>query len=93
MALLPTFHEAMSPMAVGIEGRSLRGEGRSASSRLSSAPSSAYVADSSSLPLNNSTRASVSNARAIRSGRTSKARAEAKAFRARRPECSNAPAP
>ena len=92
MVLLPTLHEAMSPMAVGIEGRSVRGGRRSASSRLSSAPSSAYAADSSNLPLNSSSRASVSSARAIRSGRSSKARAEAKAFRARAPECSNSPA-
>ena len=43
------------------------------------------VADSSSLPLNSSSRASVSSALAIRSGRSSKVRAEARAFRARAP--------
>src|SRR5215207_1429889 len=93
MALWPAFQEAASPVIADVAvGRIVRDGGRSASCRLSAAPSSAYAADSSSLPLNTSTRASATNARATRSGR-SRARAEARAFWASGLECSDSPPP
>src|SRR5919107_1177589 len=83
MVLVPALHEALSAMAEGIDGREARGGRRSASSRLRPAPSLAYAADSSNLPLAKALVVCVQRIRATRSGRSSKARAEDKAFWAR----------
>src|SRR5919112_3538901 len=91
MVLVPALHEALSAMAEGIDGMEARGGRRSASSRLSSAPSLAYAADSSNLPLAKALVVHDQRIRATRSGRSSKARAEDKAFRARALEFSYSP--